>query len=74
MYATKDVKTGLLSPGVYAGIYQQKNYLIDNMVPMQSKLISIIGENNSDTGIYVMNLRDGPSMGINEKKSSILQV
>jgi len=57
--------SGLLSPRVYAGLLEPKSFLIVNFSPLQEKIQSHIGSKN--VSVYLRNLRNGASMGINEK-------
>ena len=58
---------GFLSPRVYAGLIQPKSFLIINFNPLQEKLKEYIRKKNITASVYVLNLRDGASMGINEE-------
>ena len=60
--------TGLLSARVYAGILQPKSLLIVNFEPLREKLHEYITNRNLSISVYVVNLRDGADMGINENK------
>lgn len=60
--------TGLLSPRVYSGILQPKSLLIVNFEPLRERLQDYISGNNLSISVYLVNLRDGASIGINEKK------
>ena len=60
--------TGLLSARVYAGILEPKNLLIVNFEPLREKLHEYITNRNLSISVYVVNLRDGADMGINENK------
>ena len=57
---------GLLSPRVYAGVLDQKSYLITNFQPLKNELMEDMGNNN--LSIHVENLRDGASFDINDEK------
>ena len=59
------LREGLLSPRIYAGILQPKSYLITNFNPLKDQLQNHIDENNLNVSVYLTNLRDGSSMGIN---------
>ena len=59
------VTKGLLSPRVYAGLIKPQSYLIFNYNPLKDVLQSYINQNNLNVSVYVVNLRDGASMGIN---------
>ena len=60
--------SGLLSPRIYSGILEPKSMLIVNFEPLEENLRDYIKKNNIDASVYVENLRDGASFGINEKK------
>lgn len=59
----------LLSPRIYADLIPPKSYLILNFDPIQNDLQSYIDKNHFNSSVYVVNLRDGASFGINEEKS-----
>lgn len=60
--------TGLLSPRVYSGLLPPQSYLIFNLKPLQKDLQEYITSNNLGVSLYVVNLRDGVSIGINGTK------
>ena len=60
--------TGLLSTRVYSGILEPKSLLIVNFDPLRRRLIEYIRENNLNISIYIVNLRDGASIGIRERR------
>ena len=60
---------GLLSPRVYAGLLEPQSYLIFNFDPLREKISQFIENNHLNVSVYVENLRDGASMGINEDQS-----
>ncbi len=59
---------GLLSPRIYTGILQPKSFLIANFDPLKVGLKSYLNEHNLTASIYIENLRNGVSMGINENE------
>ncbi len=61
-------KQGLLSLRVYAGLLEPKSHLIFNFEPLQTNLLKFIKKNQLNVSVYVLNLRDGASMGINEEQ------
>lgn len=63
-----DSQVCLLSPRVYTGILDQKNYLLMNFKPLQQDLQNYIDANNFNVSIYVLNMRDSASFGINATK------
>ena len=56
-----------LSPRISSGILKPESRLIFNFQPLEKSLEQYISHKNATIGIYVMNLRDGASMGINEE-------
>ena len=56
---------GLLSPRVYTGILKPKSFLIANYAPLKNKIQSFIDKNNLTVSVYVENLRNGASFGVN---------
>jgi beta-lactamase class A len=66
---TKNNTIKLLSPRVYANILQAENFLIFNFEPLKREIQEDIAKNNLDLSVYVLNMRDGASFGINEEKS-----
>lgn len=60
--------TGLLSPRVYSGILEPKSLLIVNFDPLRQKIEQYALEQNISLNVYLVNLRNGASFGINEKK------
>ena len=60
-------ETGLLSPRIYSGLLQPKSFLIVNYLPLRNSLESYIESNHLNVSVYVVNLRDGASTGINER-------
>ena len=64
----KKNSSGLLSPRVYAGLLTPRSLLVTNYAPLRKSLESFINDNNLTASIYVENLRNGASMGINERE------
>ena len=60
--------TKLLSARVYSGILEPKSLLIVNFDPLRKKLEEYTEKKNGSISIYVVNLRDGASFAINEKR------
>lgn len=58
-------KTCLLSPRIYTGILNPESYLVLNFKPLQEDLQNYIRENNLSSSVYVLNIRDSASFGIN---------
>ena len=63
-----DEQKGLLSSRVYAGLLQPGNLLIFNLKPLQKDLEQYIKDRNINLSLYIVNLRDGVSMGISANK------
>lgn len=58
----------LLSPRVYTGLLAPKNYLIENFNPLKQELNDYIQTNSINASIYIVNLRNGASIGINSNQ------
>ncbi|MBI5064912.1 serine hydrolase [Candidatus Woesearchaeota archaeon] len=56
-----------ISPRIAAGVLEPKSFLITNYVPLKKIFESFMQENNFTASIYVENLRNGASIGINER-------
>ncbi len=56
----------LLSSRIYYKLLEPKSYLILNYDPLKEKLSEYLKQNNLTVSVYVENLRDGASMGINQ--------
>jgi len=63
-----DYNAGLLSPRVYAGLIEPKSYLILNYDPLRNYIHNYITEKKYNISVYVVNMRDGASMSINQNK------
>lgn len=61
-------KIHLLSSRIYSDLLPAKNRLILNFKPLQDNLEEFIEKNDLNASIYVLNLRDGASMGIDENR------
>ena len=61
--------TSLLSPRIYAGILEPQSYLILNFEPLKKNLQKDIQIHNWTTSVYLVNLRNGASMGINSNRA-----
>ena len=59
---------GLLSPRVYAGIIEPQSYMVLNYEPLRKYFVEYIEKNHYNMSIYVVNLRDGASLGINQRE------
>jgi len=59
---------GLLSQRIYNGIIEPKSYLIFNLNPLEDKIQEIIDQSGGHVAVYIVNLRDGASIGINENE------
>lgn len=63
-------KTGatcLLSPRIYTGIIQPENHLVLNFIPLKNDIanyIQNVSDNESNISIFVLNLKDSASFGI----------
>lgn len=55
----------LVSPRISSGLLEPKNYLILNLDPLKDSMDNYIRQNNLNASVYVTNLRDGASFGIN---------
>ena len=55
----------LLSPRIYAGIIGPNSHLIFNLNPLEVALRNYIAENNLNVSIFILNLKDSSSIGIN---------
>ena len=64
-----DSQVCLLSPRIYTNIIQPNNHLIINLEPLQNDLTNYISKNNLNVSVYIANLRDSVSFGINSSKS-----
>lgn len=64
-YLHGEGKVGLLSPRVYADIIQPGSYLILNWNPLQDLINDYIASQKLNVSVYVLNMRDGASFGIN---------
>ncbi len=58
----------LLSPRIYSGLLPAEEFLILNFEPLKKDVNNYIIQNNLNVSIYVLNMRDGASFGINEKE------
>jgi beta-lactamase class A len=58
-------KTCLLSSRVYTGLLPSENFLILNFKPLQNDIQGYISQNNLNISVYVLNIRDSASFGIN---------
>jgi len=64
-----DSKECLLSPRIYTKIIQPNSFLILNLNPLKDDIQGYIGKNNFNMSVYILNLRDGASFGINVNQS-----
>lgn len=55
----------LLSPRVYTSILPANSFLILNFKPLKEDVQSYIDKNKLNLSVYVLNMRDGASFGIN---------
>ncbi len=76
LYSQSTVKTtlgpqsyndGLLSPRVYSGLLKPQSHLILNFDPFDSWVRTYSKEKNVNFSLYVVNLRNGASLGINQE-------
>jgi beta-lactamase class A len=58
----------LLSPRVISGILSPQSYLIFNLQPLKQDIQDFIKINNLNVSVYVVNLRDSASFGINSNQ------
>jgi len=65
-YLNDDGSVCLLSPRVYTGMIPPKSHLIFNFEPLQEEIQDYITTNELNASLYVLNIRDGASFGINE--------
>lgn len=63
-----DDRTKLLSSRIYSGLLPAEEFLILNFEPLKKDVNNYITKNNLNVSIYVLNMRDGASFGINEKE------
>lgn len=61
-------KISLLSLRVYSGLLEPKSLLIVNFNPLKEAMADYFTKNNITASVYVVNLRDGASFGIDERK------
>jgi len=57
---------GLLSSRIYSGILSPESHLIFDFKPLKDDLNNYLNKNKINISVYVMNIRDGAEMGINE--------
>jgi len=57
----------LLSPRIYSGLLQPKSLLIENFNPLKKVIEDKVIKGNPNISVYIVNLRDGASIGINER-------
>ncbi len=68
---TNKFNEGLLSQRIYNQLIEPKSLLIINFEPLNEVFVKYINEktkNNASISVYIENLRDGASLGINEKR------
>jgi beta-lactamase class A len=65
-YLNDDGSVCLLSPRVYTGMVPAESYLIFNFEPLQKDIQEYITTNGLNVSLYVLNIRDGASFGVNE--------
>ena len=63
----ESITAGLLSPRVYSGILKPQSYLIFNFEPLENDIGIYIKNRGINSSVYVLNIRDGASMGINQE-------
>lgn len=61
-------KEGLLSPRIYGGVLEPQSFLVINYAGLRKGLQKYFDSNNYNVSVYVVNLRDGASMGIDEEQ------
>ncbi len=62
---SEKLKNGLLGPGVYLGVYAEKNDIIDNLIPLEVGIQNYIQDNNLNASVYIASLRNGNAININ---------
>lgn len=60
--------SGLLSLNLYKGAITPESHLIFNFEPLENGIKEYLADRTGTTGIYITNLRDGASLGINEEE------
>lgn len=65
-YLKDNGKIKLLSPRIYSGIIKPESYLILNWNPLEEKINNFIQNNSLNVSVYVLNMRDGASFGVDE--------
>lgn len=65
-YINSDGTVCLLSPRVYTGMITPESYLLFNFEPLKKDVQSYINKKNQNISVYVLNIRDGASFGIDE--------
>ena len=63
-----DTQVCLLSSRVYTGVLKPENYLLMDFKPLQENIQDYISTNNLDISLYVLNMQDSASFGINSTK------
>jgi len=63
-----DSQVCLLSPEVYTHSLKSENYLLMDLKPLQNDIQNYISTNNLNISIYVLNIQDSSSFGINSSK------
>ncbi|MBI3622991.1 serine hydrolase [Candidatus Pacearchaeota archaeon] len=59
----------LLSPRIPAGILKPQSLLILNFEPLEKDLQNYINSNNLNVSLYILNIRNGASLGIDEDRA-----
>jgi beta-lactamase class A len=66
--STDTTSEGLLSPRVYSGLLPAESHLIFNLKPLEDALNLYIEKEEANVSVYIVNLRDGASIGIRENQ------
>ena len=56
-----------LSNRIYTKEFQPESFIISDFTPLRDEVQQYLNEKNKNISVYVVNLRNGVSMGINEK-------
>jgi len=67
--STTTNKYPMLSSRISAGLLQPQSFLILNFEPLKKDINNYIADNNLNLSLFVENLRDGASFGINANKA-----
>jgi beta-lactamase class A len=68
-YLDENGNVKLLSPRVYTNILAPGSFLIYNFEPLKKDIQEEINKKDLNVSVYILNLRDGASFGINEEEA-----